>query len=919
MSLLPYSAAPPSRKTVYSPADYVVAPSSAGVKADYYTDGTDDEVQINAALTAAAALTDGGVVQLVNGDYTLGASIIPPSGIWLRGQGMFTTRIKVKTNAQFALINNRSLHTTAGSPWQKAILSDFELDGSNILNSTSWKGIDSQFLNDCKIFRLYVHDTTATGIGADDFYGTTISECIVKNCGYANKHTITAASWSANVFTFTTADPHGYSIGNVIIVSGMIPFGYNNKYVVTSIVDTTNFTVDISNNAGNLTIPVNPGTATTFGLTSDSIIGHNGIGIASGGNTHEANIITNNICIGNQNNNFLIEDDYVGTDANASYIFSNNISISAGQCGFRNTGTKNTQFNNNYDYGSPYGAYIIAVNPQATITAASWSGGVASYTTSTAHSYSIGTKVSISGMTPSGYNGYYSVASIPTSTTFTVAITNDPGAATVFGVSSYTAHDVGGTTLINNIFSDNVLYCVRVDTHSNGVYMRGNIMKNCLNYGIQVTSGNGAITNNTILNNGLEAIYILTGSSGYQPLDNLDVSGNTILNNSQQTANHDGIQVLSSVNTPISNLTINGNHCFDNQTTPTQRYGCLVKSGGNNQNILITGNNFIGNATGPLFIQDTSNTIWASNNAGSNPIGKNNLGNITGSTTFDCSTGNYFLGTLTGNVTAVFPSTLVPIGSSMTLVLTQDGTGSRTFTLPANATAAQGGLTLSTAASAIDTVIFAWDGSKWRETSRDMSTAQAVAPLLDINNNKVISSVATASAVSYLEVTNAASGGTITLAATASSGTPNFVLKGSGTFALRPTTNSTNAIRLQDSAGSGNVLVADTTNIRVGINTTTPADTLSVNGSLNLITAGNKLKITTGTNASAGTGTLVGGTVTISTTAVTASSLIFLTDTASSLTNVGVLSVTAKSAGTSFTVTSTNVLDTGTFNWLIIN
>lgn len=90
-------------------------------------------------------------------------------------------------------------------------------------------------------------------------------------------------------------------------------------------------------------------------------------------------------------------------------------------------------------------------------------------------------------------------------------------------------------------------------------------------------------------------------------------------------------------------------------------------------------------------------------------------------------------------------------------------------------------------------------------------------------------------------------------------------------------------------------------------------------GSLTLGTAGNKLNITTGSNASAGTGTLTGGTVTISTTAVTASSLIFLTDTNTGIVNIGVLTVSAKTAGTSFVVTSSNALDTSTFNWLIIN
>lgn len=118
--------------------------------------------------------------------------------------------------------------------------------------------------------------------------------------------------------------------------------------------------------------------------------------------------------------------------------------------------------------------------------------------------------------------------------------------------------------------------------------------------------------------------------------------------------------------------------------------------------------------------------------------------------------------------------------------------------------------------------------------------------------------------------------------------------------------------------------------------TTTPAITLTLGaitpssiattgavstGNLTLGTAGNKISITTGSNASAGTGTLVGGSATISTTAVTANSLIFVTDTAISLTNVGTLTVPTASiiAGTSFVVKSTNILDISTFSWLIIN
>lgn len=67
-----------------------------------------------------------------------------------------------------------------------------------------------------------------------------------------------------------------------------------------------------------------------------------------------------------------------------------------------------------------------------------------------------------------------------------------------------------------------------------------------------------------------------------------------------------------------------------------------------------------------------------------------------------------------------------------------------------------------------------------------------------------------------------------------------------------------------------------------------------------------------------GSGTLSSGTVTISNTSVTASSLIFLTDTTSSITNLGALTVSSQTAGTGFTVKSANVLDTSTFNYMIV-
>lgn len=62
------------------PASKIIAPSSSSVYADYYTDGTADQVQINAAIDA---LTSGGKVYLKKGTYTISAPIIIKSNIYL--------------------------------------------------------------------------------------------------------------------------------------------------------------------------------------------------------------------------------------------------------------------------------------------------------------------------------------------------------------------------------------------------------------------------------------------------------------------------------------------------------------------------------------------------------------------------------------------------------------------------------------------------------------------------------------------------------------------------------------------------------------------------------------------------------------------------------------------------------------------
>ena len=117
------------------------------------------------------------------------------------------------------------------------------------------------------------------------------------------------------------------------------------------------------------------------------------------------------------------------------------------------------------------------------------------------------------------------------------------------------------------------------------------------------------------------------------------------------------------------------------------------------------------------------------------------------------------------------------------------------------------------------------------------------------------------------------------------------------------------------------------TTVRAGIgvvpspdNTLQVAGQTSISGNLALSTAGNKISIATGTNASVGTATLVGGTITISTTAVTANSIIICNHVTPIVTQ-GILSVPAASIvpGVSFTINSDSVADASSINWWIIN
>jgi hypothetical protein len=81
---------------------------------------------------------------------------------------------------------------------------------------------------------------------------------------------------------------------------------------------------------------------------------------------------------------------------------------------------------NDYWTGHPY-AGTLAVT---TVAASSPSSGYVTYTTSGSHNFAIGNQVVVSGITPSGYSGTFTIYSVPTKNTFVVS-NSTTGTATI--------------------------------------------------------------------------------------------------------------------------------------------------------------------------------------------------------------------------------------------------------------------------------------------------------------------------------------------------------------------------------------------------------------------------------------------------------------------------------------------------------
>jgi hypothetical protein len=144
------------------------------------------------------------------------------------------------------------------------------------------------------------------------------------------------------------------------------------------------------------------------------------------------------------------------------------------------------------------------------------------------------------------------------------------------------------------------------------------------------------------------------------------------------------------------------------------------------------------------------------------------------------------------------------------------------------------------------------------------------------------------------------------------------ILIQAGSVANGATPTNSYGLTVNAQTGATNNYAAQFLGGNVGFGISSPTKTVDITGDIQLNTAGNGIYIKQGTNATFGLATLVGGTVVINTTKITANSVVVLTGQGGDIINLGSYSITARTAGTSFTISSSNVLDVNTVGWLII-
>lgn len=242
---------------------------------------------------------------------------------------------------------------------------------------------------------------------------------------------VTGISWAGGVATATTASPHGFAIGQVILVSGLSPAGYNGTVTVTAIPATTQFAFTLTGNPGAF---VTPGQAKA---------------VSTGGAPRNPRIAT---AIANAPVTIVASDTFDGTTRTTSWsFFSRRVSIvtatdhglSVGDqvvvsgvtpSGYNGTFkvtsvTTSRPYRFRYSMASDPGTYSSGGTANKVtgneLSGLTWAAATATADSPVAHGLSNGQSITTFGMTPNAYGTTANLTLVnPTRLTYPLA---DPG------------------------------------------------------------------------------------------------------------------------------------------------------------------------------------------------------------------------------------------------------------------------------------------------------------------------------------------------------------------------------------------------------------------------------------------------------------------------------------------------------------
>jgi YD repeat-containing protein len=229
---------------------------------------------------------------------------------------------------------------------------------------------------------------------------------------------VTNATWSSNTATITVAN--SFNVGQKAAVAGISPSGYNGTVTVTA-ASSTSFSYALG---------TNPGTYSSGGTVSLPMP-------QSGSCTGSATM-----CFSyDAENNRTQMVDGTGT---TSYTFDNFGETTAVKNPTGPTVTCNGSTNTTcyaYDKDGNATSVTYPLPAPVSVTGASWAMSTATMTS--ANSYSPGDTVIVSGVSPSGYNGTFAVASVPapTSTQFSYTLNTNPGSYSSGGTATWHANN----------------------------------------------------------------------------------------------------------------------------------------------------------------------------------------------------------------------------------------------------------------------------------------------------------------------------------------------------------------------------------------------------------------------------------------------------------------------------------------------